>query len=694
MNGRRTKLLVASLFILWLFFVLASFFAVQKPFSAANALAIGGALLDLLAAGWLGLVALAMGTWFLPRLLPPPGGDPQPAWGLELAVLGAGLGLGALGLLGLALGLAGLFQPVVAYGVTIALSAIFLPQAVQLFRRLRAWRPANPPPLPAAVYLSLFALLTLLTALLPPTGWDSLFYHLTGPKLYLQSGRIAGGVDIPHLSFPSVMEMLYAWAILLRGDIAAKLLHALFGLLLAGLVYLTARRFLGRKAAWPAVLLFASMPMVSALAGWAYNDLALAYFQLACLYSVIRYLLSPSALRHSPLAIRHSPFAWLILSGIFAGLAMGLKYTSFVTPLTLTGLIVWYACRDTRRTPKPAIYSLAAFALPALLVALPWYVKNWIFTGNPVYPFLFDLFGGQYWDSFRAGWYAAAGTGIGWQPDTLLALPWLVTLGVHDANYWDGRTGPLFLLFLPLILYYGLFYSRRHSLDRQSPAVTALLVFALAQFAFWVLGVIWTRSLWQSRLLLPGLVALAPVAGRVWVDLPRFDLPQFSLSRFVNLAIGLVLALTLLDIGLLTLKIDPLLYLTGLESRAEYLTGRLGAHYAAMQRLNAKLPPDAVVTFLWEPRSYYCRLDCRPDSILDAFPHLVDRHGSAEAIAQTWRAEGVTHVLIHRTGLNFLLSQPSESVNTTVLSELETNALRLVFDVEGAYQVYALEPAP
>jgi hypothetical protein len=156
----------------------------------------------------------------------------------------------------------------------------------------------------------------------------------------------------------------------------------------------------------------------------------------------------------------------------------------------------------------------------------------------------------------------------------------------------------------------------------------------------------------------------------------------------------LVLALTILDLGLLTLRIDPLPYLVGLETRDVYLTRRLGAHYAAMQQLNTDLPSEAVVVFLWEPRSYYCQHDCRPDSILDTFPHLVYQYGSAGAIAGAWQQEGVTHVLIHRSGLEFVLSESPEVVDTTVLNELEAQFLRPVFEVGRAYQVYALVEKP
>jgi hypothetical protein len=352
--------------------------------------------------------------------------------------------------------------------------------------------------------------------------------------------------------------------------------------------------------------------------------------------------------------------------------------------------------------------SLFYFALPALLVALPWYLKNFFFTGNPVYPFLSGLFDGLFWDQFRADWYAQAGTGIGFDPKTLVALPVLAMLGVRDVNYFDGRTGPLFLAFLPLILIYGLFRYRAHTpavsqavevspntptLERP-PAFNILLIFALAQFLFWTLGVVWSRSLWQSRLLLPCLVALSPAIGWLWQDLAHLDRPQFSIRRFVNLLIGLALALNLVELSLGFVQINPLPYLTGGETRAEYLTRRLGAYYATLEQMNQTLPAQAVVLFLWEPRSYFCQMECRPDSILDQLAHDQYVYGSAEKIVAAWKKTGVTHVLLHRQGLEFVKSEGTEALDQAALDQLavlEARYFEPVFDVVGAYQLYRLK---
>jgi hypothetical protein len=113
-----------------------------------------------------------------------------------------------------------------------------------------------------------------------------------------------------------------------------------------------------------------------------------------------------------------------------------------------------------------------------------------------------------------------------------------------------------------------------------------------------------------------------------------------------------------------------------------------------MQQLNETLPAGAKVVFLWEPRTYFCRPDCQPDSLLDKFPHLVYQYGSAEKIAQSWQEAGVTHVLLHRSGLEFVLGESPEVVNRAALAELEERYLIPLVDVVGSYQIYRFEPEP
>jgi len=651
-------------FIIWLFTILAIFYVVQKPFQPATALALSQIGLDLLTTLWLISVSTALGQRLLGRL---------PLSTGENLILGSGLGLGLLGLLTFGLGLIGLFYSWFFIGLTLFLTLLLQKELRTLIKTLLAWRPAPPPRL-ATAYMVALGGLTLILALLPPTDWDGLLYHLTAPKLFIEQHRIVSGIDSHPFYYPFLIEMIFSYSILLRGgDIVAKLLHFSYGILLTALVYLTTTHHLKRPAGWSAILIFLSMPLISTLATWAYNDLALAFYQLAILYTFIKSETSPQRQ------------GWLILTGCMAGFALGIKYTSFISPL-LIGVILLY--RLSRAISYASLRSLAHFCLPAVAIGSPWYIKNYFFTGNPVYPF---IFGGLFWDEFRNIWYQQAGTGIGADIITLLNLPFLVTLGIRDVNYYDGRIGPLILLFLPLLLLYALLGYRR---QEQPSGMAILILFAFAHTVFWTLGIMGTKHLWQARLLLPALATLAPVIGWIWQDLAHLNQPRFSLQRFLNLLIGFVLVMNLTQLALQVIALRPLPYLTGLESRQEYLSRQLGAHYLAMEKLNQIVPAEAVVLFLWEPRTYYCQVTCLPDTILDRLAHDYYKHPNAKAIAQAWRAEGITHVLLFRGGLDFIQAGQSEPLSAEAVHELsliEQNDLTKLVDIGGMYEIYKVK---
>ena len=671
------KWTAVALLVAWTFFALSAYYVAQKPFSPEqlaglsrntavwlrfpfSGWALLRSLLDILAALWIVFAALGVGLWLLARLK-------IQTNDLALFLYGTGSGLGALGLLVFLLGLAGWLYAAALYGLLIALTLL---TGLKTLRFLCRVRPSLPSPL-ILVGLSAFLFITLLQTLLPPLSWDALFYHLSGPKTWLALGQIGPGIDVPHYNFPALFEMLFLLAMGIRGDSAAKLLHFTFIFLLAGLVYLLGRDYLRLKNGWTAVLFLAAIPMIWGLGAQAYNDLALAFYQVAALTAVFQWQ-------------RARQERWLALAGALAGLAMGLKYTSFVTPLLLAGLVLW----AQRRHWPAAARSVLLMALAAAVVAFPWYLKNFIFTGNPIYPF---IFGGLFWDDYRSAAYANPGSGIGLSLVPLLRLPYDMILGLRDASA-DGPPGPLPLIFLPLVLFYG--FSRWRAKGAGMAAFRGLLLFALAQYVFWVAGVIYSAGLWQSRLLLAAFVALAPALAWIWQDLARFDHPQFSLRRFLGLAVAITLVLNLLAQFLVWLPGAPWAYVLGSDSRSQTLERYLGDYYRAMTGINELTPPDAAVLFLYEPRNYYCERECRQDSILDRWGHMEYLYGNAADIAAAWRAAGVTHVLIFEAGLDFVVAEQIPWVapqNMAVLDNLRARYLTPVPLQIDSYSLYQLE---
>jgi hypothetical protein len=157
---------------------------------------------------------------------------------------------------------------------------------------------------------------------------------------------------------------------------------------------------------------------------------------------------------------------------------------------------------------------------------------------------------------------------------------------------------------------------------------------------------------------------------------------RFSLQRFTRLVVLLVMGLTVLSYALGVVSDNPLAYLAGAESREAYLARHLGDYYAAMKFTNSNLPKDARVFFLWEPRSYYADRSTQPDAILDAWMYLRWQSRDVDSIAATLQARGYTHVLLSRTGLDFMLRTDDDPISieeVRVLEEFATRHLRQVY---------------
>lgn len=662
----------------WFFLVTTSYYIVHKPLSLGNALAILSVFGDLIVVSLIFLIASALGR-FLTHTI-------SFESALEGLVIFAGLGLGVIALASFALGLAGALTPVVfwfAFVVSLLLLrrefAVslreLLPVKIQVESRFERF---------LALFVCATLILAIVRALTPPIAWDAQLYHLEVGKFWIAQGRISAPPDNPLFSYPALVESLYMGALLLKGDTVAQLIHWGYFVLTLGTAFLLARRFFSRRVAWISLAVMAAVPSFVLVATWAYADAALTFYATAALYCVIRGADLSEVSR--PLASvggsvlpaneaephGRSRTAWFLLAGVLAGFALGVKYTAVVVPLALVVVIMMQGVNRGR------LRDVLLLSIPAAIIASPWYLRNWFFQGNPVYPF---VFGGPFWDSFRAEQFSRLGSGLAHDPIRLLLAPWEATvLGQEGAVGYEATIGPLLLLLLPLILV---------AVRQTSRVLRPLLVFSGILYGVWLLGLAESKLLWQSRLLFPAFPALAIAAGTGLETLSDFRLPQFSLSRFARLLTGIVLGLTLLGQTLDLISLDPFSYLTGFQTRNEYLAERLTpiGYYDAMRSL-APLPATSKVLFLWEPRSYYADTAAKvvPDALLDRFGDLVFRYGEPESILSYLRAQGYTHILLNRSGLNYYASTQYDPITprqVATLDQLLAQDFRLVSSADS-----------
>lgn len=632
---RLTSTWLAGFVVLaWVGLVFAAYFIIHKPFTPANLVAIGELLVTLLA--WLGTLVLAhaIARFAVPVLDGFSDG--------ERLALRLGLGLGLLSLALLLLGFLPVYQSGLAWSGLAAGVAFGLKGFLADLRRLRPKVPQGKARIALACFTAFALLIAGLRTLAPPTAWDSLVYHLTGPKLYMQAHRLHHDLDLPYLGFPQAGSMLFLWGLLIGGPQLSQLMHFTFALLTLPLLRSIADQLAPGRGGL-AMALILSVPSAALLASWAYVEWIAMFGGIAAFMLLHRggsqanSQVSDSSGEDGPRFASHRT-KYLILAGFFAALSLNVKYTSVGI---VAGLLIFAAWqfRSFRRT----------LALAGLIFGFiaPYLLKNLLLTGNPTYPF---LFGGAFWDESRATWYSRPGTGLSIQE--LALAPWEATIWGVEGKFVEGHPpygatiGPAMLALVPL----GLFGLSWLGAEKRRVLIGILIV-AGSAYIIWLAELGFSVLLVQTRLLFPALPFVVLLAIFGFEAIGRLGKIGQSVRFVVGGVLGFGLALSAVETALSFVAASPIRVLTGQQSEQDYLVGQLGEHALAMSSIN-QLPAGSQVRFLWEPRSYYCaaHVTCEPDALLDRWWHSRQIHSDLAGIFEEWRAAGVTHVLLFELG--------------------------------------------
>ncbi len=490
----------------------------------------------------------------------------------------------------------------------------------------------------------LLALLPLFKALAPPgvNDWDALSYHLAVPELYARWHHMGYVPFIKHASQPFALELVYTLTAVFKTLSAAQVIH--WGCFAATLllIYELARRLAGVRAGLLAMLVFAVAPVVNWEAGIAYVDLALTWACLATLVVMIEALEKPS------------PRAWVVV-GLLSGGAIAFKLSGglWLVALAAMGLYVLLGSGKLKEAGRGLVLSGGT----ALLLVVPWLVRSYVWTHNPVYPFLYSIFGGKHWSMEAARHYRMEQLhfGAGHSLWHFLRLPFDLTFNPHfffDSASLLGSIGPLFLALAPLVLLFT--------------PLPSSLKYANAVALLYTLG--WFAGMQQIRYLLPALAVWALTAGlaAAWfADKVKHGRVVVTLIFTLGLAtasLGLVFPLML--------KAPVVL---GLQAPRAYLEEGLQC-YRTLEFANRNLPADAKVISFGEPRLLYLERDYlwgEPE-----YQRFFDyaRYPDAEDLARALHREGYDYVLVNfayfpKTGkLVALLHELLEREQTTLLT--------------------------
>lgn len=451
------------------------------------------------------------------------------------------------------------------------------------------------------IVIGLTIFLTLISSMAPPTAKDSLLYHFALPKAFIQqhSNTFVEGNIASYLSLGT--EMHYVWAMLTgtyageqSSEATAGIVSLIFFLILLAATYGWARQLsISRTWSLIATLIVATIPTAYHVASSGYIDLSLALYVTLATYALTRWWNTPS-------------WNWAILVGIFLGAALSVKLTT-VFVIAAFALIVLLRARANAAARLPGSMATAltgpgkvvATGFGALLlagaIASPWYIRTWVATGSPVFPFYMSVWPGRAngWDVERSNLFQAMNSQYGGadvDKTNYLTAPVRVSVAAQPeqpANY-DGVLGVAFLIGLPLIIW--AWWKFDLPIEIKIGVGVAGIVYLF-----------WLFSSQQLRYLLP----IAPVLAIAIAASAEKIGERFTAMKKVA-AVSLVVAAVC---GLLTTfawfcQKAPLRVVLGGETRDEYLARNLD-YYPYYQEINTNAPADAKVWLINMRRDTY-----------------------------------------------------------------------------------------
>jgi len=517
----------------------------------------------------------------------------------------------------LGLGLTRLWFGPVWLGSMILTSLLAVPD---LFYMIRNFPKLKKPEFPLwfIVLIVIYGFVAVIHALLPEIFYDTLNYFLGLPQFWLYQHGIS---DNPQQLFSGFFyggSLFYMGGWVLAGTEGSKLLGLAVWALCGILAYGWTQELSIKKAGVVAAAAVLTFPLLY-LNVWAVRvDGLVTFFALLFLYALTKTFKDSS---------NKTGHEWVVLSALFAGLAISIKPTVLV--IIVAAVLVLMA-RAKKKVRNEWGFGLIVFVLLGLCLVGPWLLKNWIFAGNPLFPYGFSWMGGR--SVPISGYSHLLHDSRQFLPMnhgfwSYLDLFWCLTM--PDSGD-DQMIGPLVLAFLP-----GLFIFKLKEPQK---------------FLLWVVVVSFVLGFSLSHML-------------------RFSMPSFILALILFSAVFLskeapqtlqwswkisVWVFAVFFLGFYALISSQYYqgwnYWTGQESREAFLSRQMSNSYEPLVNwTDQHLPVDARLLIVGDARGLYYPRSFYANSVFDE-PFLAQtarREKDAVGILKRLHQEGITYVVLN-----------------------------------------------
>ena len=415
-----------------------------------------------------------------------------------------------------------------------------------------------------------------LASMAPLTGSDALHYHFTVPLNVLRFG-FHPDFSLSHSFLTGQSHLLILAGLALGSEKLAMGFLFLGGVLSAGAAACLARCWMPRPWAWTVALTFLLTPIVF----WQISSAGAPDIWMAFFATMGVIVIANS--RDMPML----PGA--ILAGALAGAVAGTKYTGCFVAASMAIAYLW---------ENRSLLRISWFLFASLLAGVWPYARNFLWSGDPMFPFLLHWLAPSKVNAYTLA-IDLADTGAS-APHSLqrwMEFPFFVGIDPLHFGFWQFF-GPLTFAFLPLLIL----------AVRDTPLWRA-------SFIVWILTAIGIgASSGMTRFLLPVLpIGLAVAfAGAAALETSHWRWAY-------RISIATICSLLLLGgAGLLVYERPALSAALGFTSRDTYLRQRV-QEYEKIQFINSTLANERNngTTLVFIRHLYYLRvpyLDGSPDS--------------------------------------------------------------------------------
>lgn len=507
-----------------------------------------------------------------------------------------------------------------------------------------------------ALWIAPFAIHAL-DLLMPVIDGDSMMYHISAARGYSEKHTLVYQPTIRYNAHPQMTVLVYLreW-LFTRDDLQLKLVNWEYLLMLATCLAGVLAEFRWRRLTVLALLFVAQAPVFAWMAKVEYADFGLS-----------TYLLVASTLLG--VALRRQALALVWPAAMILGFASACKLQGSVMG-AFVAIAFLFAAWRARWEFRAIAQSAAAMLVTAVACNAPWWIRSWVNTGSPMYPF----FSGTLDEKAMAT--MSLGYGFGRSFRDLLLLPWRqITEPSHKwaDPYIFGISGALLLL-------------------------TALLAFAIRRrftlsppVLFWTFTVALYFTFWfATGHVQRYLAAFLPVMAILFAA----ALATMGLRRSVW---WLVLPLSLNGIFSFLTPSRVLLHAVAppvTNSQRETVLAVALPFYRAVRQLNQIRQPNDR-TYLWfcEDARYYVNGPTDGDWFGEhTFNWLGRDSASLEVMMNRLRQAGFRYLVVDRDYTRRFASiyPPAYLESGFVADEGPTGGARLIIN-EGRVRVYSLD---